>query len=361
MRVLAWRRPRLFSGHCWRVVRLVLLLSMLFVLLVVPVRNAVLSFFLPGMWLEHSTLFLIKVALDFQHFPVEDAPLGHSPIRLQVDESEIQLKYLPRAPSFQEFYQQVSHLEQRARSSSAAQRELDTLLMFEPVMNPKERATALFTMDVFIRACKAANLTFFLISGSMMGVMRHHGMIPWDDDFDVAMNGSDWRKVRDVLSNIEGFELFAPAKVQWKFFLSSLPKGNRPFKWPNIDIFFFNEDEEFVWSQTWGGKYSLCNKKSDVFPLVVRKFELWSVPVPRRIGALLTAEFGDFHSECSTPAYSHKINVEVDSDMQKMVKCDKLHKVFPFVFHKAGSSSKTVLEIKMVGGHPISNATFPVE
>lgn len=275
--------------------------------------------------------------LDGQYFPVDESSLDSSPAKLNVNFIDIQRKFM-HEEKFSAYNQRITLLRKMSVSNSEARMELEELMSFRPRMSEYERAVALFTLDTFISACEAADLTYFLVSGSALGAVRHHGMIPWDDDIDIIMNASQWRRILSVLGNVPGFELFAPKSVQWKFFMKSLPEGNRPFKWPNVDIFFFDEDDTHVWSQTWGSKSSLCSKKSDVFPLIRRKFENLSLPVPRHIEYLISAEFGDFNSVCKTANYNHKTNTEVSDNSVASIDCKKLHSVFPFVFHNTSKS-----------------------
>ena len=39
----------------------------------------------------------------------------------------------------------------------------------------------------FDSICRKYNLDYFMLGGSGIGAIRHHGFIPWDDDIDVAM------------------------------------------------------------------------------------------------------------------------------------------------------------------------------
>jgi len=56
-------------------------------------------------------------------------------------------------------------------------------------------AVLLDLMLEFDEVCKRNGITYFLDSGTLLGAVRHKGFIPWDDDVDVIMTRSEYRKL----------------------------------------------------------------------------------------------------------------------------------------------------------------------
>ena len=54
-------------------------------------------------------------------------------------------------------------------------------------------------LEQFIRVCEKYDLKWTMEAGSLLGAMRHHGFIPWDDDIDVSMPRKDYDRLMKVL------------------------------------------------------------------------------------------------------------------------------------------------------------------
>ena len=56
-------------------------------------------------------------------------------------------------------------------------------------------AVELDILNEFSRVCAEHNLKWFVHAGTLLGTVRHHGFIPWDDDVDVVMPRRDYEEL----------------------------------------------------------------------------------------------------------------------------------------------------------------------
>lgn len=54
-------------------------------------------------------------------------------------------------------------------------------------------------IEKLIQICDAIGINYYVAYGSLIGVVRHKGFIPWDDDVDLLMPRPDFDKLHDLL------------------------------------------------------------------------------------------------------------------------------------------------------------------
>ena len=67
----------------------------------------------------------------------------------------------------------------------------------QPLMK-RAWAAQLETLKEIDRICRAHQITYVLSCGSMLGAVRHHGFIPWDDDLDIEMTRPNYERFRRI-------------------------------------------------------------------------------------------------------------------------------------------------------------------
>ena len=60
------------------------------------------------------------------------------------------------------------------------------------------------------RACRENGIQYFAEWGTLLGAVRHHGFIPWDDDMDICMKRPDYDRFLQIAEQVmpEGYKIF---------------------------------------------------------------------------------------------------------------------------------------------------------
>lgn len=117
-----------------------------------------------------------------------------------------------------------------------AHKYLDELLAdFENYQN--ETATLL---DVFISFCIKNNIKYYVAFGSLLGLVRDHGPIPWDYDTDVCVPITEVKKIMAAQDSLPAGYYFESnySNKNSQFYQMRLLKEGADTKFVHLDIFY---------------------------------------------------------------------------------------------------------------------------
>ncbi len=104
----------------------------------------------------------------------------------------------------------------------------------------------------FDKICKENNLSYCVGAGTLLGTIRHHGFIPWDDDIDLYMLRQDYDKLMQLSS-----------KIKNPYFLQNIKTEPNQIKW-----FARLRNLETTGATANEVEYDICNGIFiDIFPL----------------------------------------------------------------------------------------------
>lgn len=206
------------------------------------------------------------------------------------------------------------------------------LSYFRPALTEVEQRALLRVLFVLTSALEAFNVSYVAAEGTLIGSLRHGGLIPWDDDADITFKAEQWPTAKRVLSCLPGYELKIHSDFMWKFFASDSPhwKDEAVTRFPYVDLFPYVEDEEYMWPLVIWLKDKMLWPRRQVFPTRLVAFDNFRLRAPHDVAGVLTHLFGDV-SVCESRLFERRERRLTEQEERIRVDCRLLHHVYPFV------------------------------
>lgn len=127
---------------------------------------------------------------------------------------------------------------------------------FSPADIIKYKKLLLQTYKAFAEFCKNNEINYFAAGGTLIGAVRHHGFIPWDDDIDVYMKRPDYDKFISLKNRLADtdYEIINPSNDGYYCAMAKFSHRNStiwefqsiPFVFgAYIDVFVLDYEEGF--------------------------------------------------------------------------------------------------------------------
>ena len=173
-----------------------------------------------------------------------------------------------------------------------------------------DKNTAYKMMSYLHNLLTINKIDYFIVSGTLLGYMRHGKLIPWDDDVDIMIFLKDLDKLQALQAKIveDGYDI-VEIHNNHMYKLFSPNKNNVPnknFSFPFVDIFVAhtsstaNKDVINFFEMDFDHKH--------IYPIKEEKFHNIKVCIPNEPTTILNKIYGDDHMEvCVSPKFIHRL------------------------------------------------------
>ena len=181
----------------------------------------------------------------------------------------------------------------------------------------EHKQTAIDLLKITTQILDEFDIDYFLISGTLLGYIRHNDFIPFDDDIDLIVNSNIKSKLPNIMKKYnsqisimskEGIIKFCfKDKVSnlnnFKIWSSHMINKRDSYFWPFVDLFLFEytDDKKNItfFGKEWGTEH--------FFPINKQIFNGLNVSIPQNPDYFLQKNYGkDYMTILKSSNWNHK-------------------------------------------------------
>lgn len=174
-----------------------------------------------------------------------------------------------------------------------------------------------------------SNIPYWIIGGTLLGAVRHGGIIPWDDDLDIGIMNSNSKKLVSLKSLLAkcGYSI-VKVWFGYKIFYTRMKKvPGEIYAFPNLDIFVYKRDgDKYIQAlkqarDTWPKEWYPCKT---IDSLKKYRFGDMVVTGPSDHQKYFDRMYGKDWNEIAYRQYDHSKEETVESIRVKLRKRDRV-------------------------------------
>ncbi len=165
-------------------------------------------------------------------------------------------------------------------------------------------------------------IEYWIDGGTLIGAIRHKGMIPWDNDLDIGMHIADKDRLTQLFPIFDALG-YVTIEVLYGYRIHSKKTAC------GVDIFFWNkENDVYIYNRVsplvWGyrNQQPIYMTANELYPLKKYTFGLFTVLGPNDPLAFLNAMYGD---DWQDVGYKYDHTTTVVKDHMKMHTKEKVY------------------------------------
>jgi hypothetical protein len=251
--------------------------------------------------------------------------LDYKKINLPFDEMLLELSFSGIISSIFAETEWFQYDERISKSYNSRRNQVKKAIFGSTAWKNDDKKQAIALLSRLIEHAERLNIKLMLHAGSLLGHIRHNGIMPWDDDIDISILSDEVEKFNDSI-NKEGtirITKWVYKKTGSSYFKYWLEGGEKvegyEYSFPFIDFWIVYPDGREKVKMTDGYVFD----KSDYLPPQSISFEGLPLNIPNKPFVVLDQMYKTWRTEIKVFSWCHRLKQPVFNPLKMPIEVDE--------------------------------------